>query len=111
MAEGPNRSIGRWLDVTPVAPAIFPDEWRILPPLPREVEEGAACIGYPLSSFFANQGVVPPGRSICLVCPVKDPCLEYAMTHRVKGVWGGMTERDRDRLKAERKKEDGERDD
>jgi WhiB family transcriptional regulator, redox-sensing transcriptional regulator len=111
MAKGPDRRAGRRLDDAFSAAAAFPDEWRILPPLPREVEEGAACIGYPLSAFFANQGVVPHGRSICLVCPVKAPCLEYAMTHRVKGVWGGMTERDRDRLKAKRKKEDAEQKD
>jgi WhiB family redox-sensing transcriptional regulator len=35
-------------------------------------------------------------KSICSVCPVKGPCLEYAMQIREPyGIWGGLTEAER----------------
>ena len=51
-------------------------------------------------SFVDNQRA----KSICLgnetpeanPCPVREHCLEYALTHRERhGVWGGATERER----------------
>ena len=85
----------------------LPDEWRILPPLPAAVVAGAACSGEPLDAFFSPQGVRPTGRSVCEGCQVVTPCLDYALLYRVKGVWGGMTERERDREKKRRKETDG----
>ncbi|HEX9644431.1 MAG TPA: WhiB family transcriptional regulator [Acidimicrobiia bacterium] len=35
-------------------------------------------------------------KSICLACPVKGQCLEYAMAIREPyGIWGGLTESER----------------
>ena len=35
-------------------------------------------------------------KSICRMCPVKSPCLEYAMEIREPyGIWGGLTEAER----------------
>ncbi len=35
-------------------------------------------------------------KSICQICPVKEPCLEYAMAIREPyGIWGGLTEAER----------------
>lgn len=50
--------------------------------------------------FFPSDGVgVEIARRICASCPVKEPCLEYALVHRVDhGVWGGASERERRRL-------------
>ena len=32
-------------------------------------------------------------------CPVTEPCLEYALEHRIDhGVWGGASERERRRI-------------
>lgn len=32
----------------------------------------------------------------CNKCPLKDPCLEYALTNKIRfGVWGGKTSRER----------------
>lgn len=39
----------------------------------------------------------------CRRCPVKDSCLEYALTHTEAGVWAGTTERIRRRLRKARK--------
>ena len=33
---------------------------------------------------------------MCARCPVRQPCLEYALSNRiVSGIWGGLTERER----------------
>jgi len=50
--------------------------------------------------FFPSDGVgVQVAQRICAECPVKVPCLRYALAHRVDdGVWGGASERHRRRL-------------
>jgi WhiB family redox-sensing transcriptional regulator len=52
------------------------------------------------SVFFPSDGVgVDVARRICATCPVKAPCLEYALQYRVDhGVWGGCSERERRRI-------------
>lgn len=57
------------------------------------------------NEFFPSDGTgVTKARSICADCPVKEPCLEYALRNRIDhGVWGGTSERERRRiLKARR---------
>ncbi len=55
--------------------------------------------------FFPNDGVgVQAAQRICAECPVKAPCLEYALVNRVDhGVWGGASERERRRLLRQRR--------
>lgn len=55
--------------------------------------------------FFPSDGVgVDAARRICEGCPVKEPCLEYALVHRVEhGVWGGASERERRRIARRRR--------
>jgi WhiB family transcriptional regulator, redox-sensing transcriptional regulator len=50
--------------------------------------------------FFPGDGIgVQMARRICEECPVKGPCLEYALVNRVDhGVWGGTSERERRRI-------------
>lgn len=50
--------------------------------------------------FFPGDGVgVDAARRVCATCPVKAPCLEYALVERIDhGVWGGASERERRRL-------------
>lgn len=44
-------------------------------------------------------------KVICAECPVREACLEYALTSREKdGVWGGMTARERRRILRQRRK-------
>jgi WhiB family redox-sensing transcriptional regulator len=44
-------------------------------------------------------------KAICAVCPVREPCLDHAITAREKqGVWGGLNERERRRLVRQRRK-------
>ena len=57
------------------------------------------------SVFFPSDGVgVDVARSICAECPVKAPCLEYALANRIDhGVWGGCSERERRRIARKRR--------
>ena len=69
------------------APARFAARWREL----------AACHGADLNLFFPERGEsAEPARQVCAVCPVRQPCLDYAITNRIThGIWGGLTERER----------------
>ncbi len=69
------------------------------------------CRDEPPSRFFPSDGVgVEVARRICATCPVKTPCLEYALDQRVDhGVWGGASERERRRLLKRRRDAEVER--
>lgn len=58
------------------------------------------CNNHPPAVFFPSDGVgVEIAKEICATCPVKEPCLEYAIDNRVDhGVWGGASERQRRRI-------------
>lgn len=58
------------------------------------------CREIPPAVFFPSDGVgVEGARRICAECPVKGPCLEYALEYRIDhGVWGGCSERERRRI-------------
>ena len=44
-------------------------------------------------------------KAICEQCPVREACLEFAISAREKdGVWGGMTARERRRLVRQRRR-------
>lgn len=63
------------------------------------------CAERPPALFFPSDGVgVEVAKRVCVDCPVRTACLEYALTNRVDhGVWGGTSERERRRiLKARR---------
>jgi WhiB family transcriptional regulator, redox-sensing transcriptional regulator len=61
----------------------------------------AACRGADLSVFFPGRGQsAEPARRICASCPVRQPCLEFALRHGIThGIWGGLAERDRRALR------------
>ena len=62
--------------------------------------EQGLCRDIPPARFFPSDGVgVERAREICANCPVKAPCLEYALEYRIDhGVWGGCSERERRRI-------------
>lgn len=55
--------------------------------------------------FFPSDGAgVEVAKQICSDCPVKEPCLEYALANRIgQGIWGGASERQRRRIARERR--------
>ena len=74
------------------APARFAARWREL----------AACRSTDLGVFFPERGEsAGPARQVCSACPVRQPCLDYAITNRITyGIWGGLTERERRALRS-----------
>ena len=54
--------------------------------------------------FFPEPGAdTSAAREICRSCPVRRMCLDYAVETRQKfGIWGGMTENQRRRLRRDR---------
>ena len=64
----------------------------------------ARCLGADPELFYpTTDEAAEEARAICTVCPVREPCLEYAITAREKqGVWGGLTERERRALLRQR---------
>ncbi len=71
-------------------------------------EAHAACRGADTSLFFApnyferreeKEAREAKAKAICARCPVREPCLEYALRIRdPHGVWGGLNELERRRL-------------
>jgi len=68
---------------------------------------GGNCRDEAPAVFFPSDGVgVEVARRICATCPVKDPCLEYALRNGIDhGVWGGASERERRRIARRRRLE------
>ena len=77
---------------TLAASARFAARWREL----------AACRGTDLEVFFPERGETAGlARRVCAACPVRQPCLDYAITNRIThGIWGGLTERERRALQS-----------
>lgn len=65
---------------------------------------GAACRGVDPNVFFPlSEEEAGPAKAICATCPVRDQCLDYALdTRQGDGVWGGLTEVERRRLRRRR---------
>jgi WhiB family transcriptional regulator, redox-sensing transcriptional regulator len=63
------------------------------------------CRFEPPATFFPSDGVgVEVAKRICATCPVREPCLEYALDYRIDhGVWGGTSERQRRRILRKRR--------
>lgn len=62
----------------------------------------AACANHPADLWFPkfdSRGALPTARAICATCPVRKPCLDYALTVNVKGVWASTTETDRRKIR------------
>ena len=60
----------------------------------------AACRGEDTALFFIERGgSTTEAKALCAECPVKEPCLAYAIEHDLDGVWAGTTRRSRARSK------------
>lgn len=64
-------------------------------------QERALCAQTDPEAFFPEKGgSTREAKRICLGCEVKDECLEYALQNDERfGIWGGLSERERRRLK------------
>ncbi len=61
----------------------------------------ALCAQTDPEAFFPEKGgSTREAKRICQGCEVKDECLEYALANDERfGIWGGLSERERRRLK------------
>jgi WhiB family redox-sensing transcriptional regulator len=74
------------------------------PELSRDWQARAQCNGVDPDLFFPERGQsTREAKNVCRVCVVRDECLEYALDNGEKfGIWGGMSERERRRLRRAR---------
>ena len=64
-------------------------------------QDRALCAQTDPEAFFPEKGgSTRDAKKVCLSCDVRAECLEYALAHDERfGIWGGMSERERRRLK------------
>jgi WhiB family transcriptional regulator, redox-sensing transcriptional regulator len=64
-------------------------------------QENALCAQTDPEAFFPEKGgSTREAKRICMGCEVRDRCLEYALANDERfGIWGGLSERERRRLK------------
>ena len=67
----------------------------------QEWQEQALCAQTDPEAFFPDKGgSTREAKRICQACAVRDECLEYALLNDERfGIWGGLSERERRRLK------------
>jgi WhiB family redox-sensing transcriptional regulator len=81
-------------------------EMLILPETePEEMswQERSLCAQTDPEAFFPEKGgSTREAKRVCLSCEVQSDCLEYALENDERfGIWGGLSERERRRLKRE----------
>lgn len=64
----------------------------------------ANCRDVDPALFFPDQGAsTRKAREVCAACVVRTDCLEYALYERLFGIWGGTSERQRQRIRHSRR--------
>lgn len=63
----------------------------------RDWREDALCSQTDPELFHPEPGrSVRPAKAVCMACEVRTECLDYALgTGEQRGVWGGLSERER----------------
>lgn len=80
-------------------------EWTV--PLPPDWYADALCAQVGDSEqFYPEKGRVSnAAKKVCLMCDVREECLEYALDNRERfGIWGGVSERDRRKIERDRRR-------
>lgn len=70
----------------------------------RSWQNRANCAGVDPDLFFPERGEsTREAKEVCRGCVVRLDCLEFALTNSEKfGIWGGMSERERRRIRRAR---------
>jgi WhiB family transcriptional regulator, redox-sensing transcriptional regulator len=71
---------------------------------PPTWKDRANCMGVDPDLFFPERGAsTREAKEVCRGCIVKEDCLEFAIANGEKfGIWGGMSERERRRVRRAR---------
>ena len=86
-------------DTSPASPwtslSMADDEWRL----------DALCAETDPEAFFPEKGgSTREAKRVCTGCSVRTECLEAALTNDERfGIWGGLSERERRRLRLQRR--------
>jgi WhiB family transcriptional regulator, redox-sensing transcriptional regulator len=52
--------------------------------------------------WFSDSGHIDYVRKVCYGCPLRLGCAEWAIDHERDGIWAGLTENDRKRIRHQR---------
>ena len=68
---------------------------------PLAWQERALCAQTDPEAFFPEKGgSTREAKRVCATCEVREECLEYALANDERfGIWGGLSERERRKLK------------
>jgi WhiB family redox-sensing transcriptional regulator len=83
--------------MTASAPLLDPDQVDAEP----NWQERGLCAQTDPEAFYPEMGGSPKNaKKVCLGCDVRGECLQYALANDERfGVWGGLSERERHKLK------------
>jgi WhiB family transcriptional regulator, redox-sensing transcriptional regulator len=72
----------------------------------QDWREQGACLSadpdlfFPISSRGVSTTQINQAKSVCASCPVREPCLSFALDSRQEhGIWGGATVDERKRMR------------
>lgn len=70
----------------------------------QDWQDLANCLGVDPDLFFPERGAsTREAKEVCKGCVVRGDCLEFALVNGEKfGIWGGMSERERRRIRRQR---------
>ena len=74
-----------------------PRDWDIRPWMLRGLCNGTSVpdLWFPEHAGRGADPRVKMAKAICASCPVRLPCLDYALSRGERGIWGGTTEDER----------------
>jgi len=80
------------------------DVQALIGELDRDWQFRANCMGVDPELFFPERGSsTREAKEVCRGCVVRDDCLDFAIANGEKfGIWGGMSERERRRVRRSR---------
>lgn len=73
------------------------------PPLPRSDRDFPCRVDPELFFEETSAPRIDSAKALCRGCPFRQPCLEYALRHRVVGIWGATTPEQRQRIRERRR--------
>lgn len=76
--------------------------WEFEQPLCREVGAAGADIWFMDSGFGKSESQIRMIKKICNSCVEQNDCLTYALHNKVRGIWGGTTFSERERIRKQR---------
>jgi WhiB family transcriptional regulator, redox-sensing transcriptional regulator len=65
-----------------------------------------ADLFFPVGTTGPAVAQIEAAKAVCMTCPSKAPCLEYALTtHQDSGVWGATSEEERRAIRRQRRRQ------